>query len=90
MATQFFYTAAAMMRRAGRSSPNAAAQIVKSMPVPDAVGVSGVSSRAWTLDSWRRFAVTRSKPLSDDLLRTIEELQSEELELMRRYSGSDA
>lgn len=87
--TRFYYTAAQMMARAGRKSPNAAHQLVASMPAPDAVIVSKQPTRAWTLDSWRRFAITRTPVLAADLERTIEELQREETELYRKYAADD-
>lgn len=87
VSTRFYYTAAQMMSRAGRKSPNAAHQLLASMPAPDAVVVAKLPTRAWTLDSWRRFAVTRSPALAEDLQRTIEELQREETELYRKYAS---
>ena len=87
MSTTFYYTASQMMSQAGRKSPNAAHQMVDYMPVPDAVLVAPRPTKAWTLTTWRTFARTRSQPLQDDLLNTIERLHREELDLREQLAA---
>lgn len=89
MSTQFYYTASQMMVQAGRKSPNAAHQMMDYMPVPDAVIVAPRVTKAWTLATWRAFARTRSQPLQDDLLKTIERLHSEELDLQEQIAAHE-
>lgn len=87
MSTTFYYTASQMMSQAGRKSPNAAHQMVDYMPAPDAVLVAPRPTKAWTLSTWRTFARTRSQPLQDDLLTTIERLHREELDLREQLAA---
>lgn len=87
MSTQFYYTATQMMSQAGRKSPNAAHQLLQFMPAPDAMIVAPRPTSGWTLASWRAFARTRTQPLQQDLLTTIERLEREERQLEDRLAG---
>lgn len=87
MSTAFYYTAAQVMARAGRKSPNAAQQIKNQMPVPDVVLVAPRPTYAWSLQSWRDFAQGRMQPLRDDLLATLTVLEKEERALVKEYTA---
>ncbi|MEO4039901.1 hypothetical protein [Micrococcus luteus] len=90
MSTMFYYTATQMMIQAGRKSPNAAHQLLQYMPAPDALIVAPRPTSGWTLASWRAVARTRTQPLRDDLLATIERLELEERELEEKWVGLES
>lgn len=77
----YVYTASRMLAEAGRTSPTSAAQLAPHLPTPDVVVVSSRPMPAWTLTSWRRFALTRRTPLRQALLETIERLRMQEQDM---------
>lgn len=83
--TQFLYTSAYVMRRAGRRSPTAGVQLHRYLPSPDGVMVSDRAASGWTLDEWRNLAETRSPQLREDLLAIITTLEREQDELREKY-----
>jgi hypothetical protein len=83
--TQFLYTSAYVMRRAGRRSPTAGVQLHRYLPSPDGVMVSDRAAAGWTLEEWRKLAETRSPQLRADLLALIDVLAQEQSELRERY-----
>ncbi len=86
--TKFCYTGQYLLRRAGRTSPNAFSQIKEHMPEPEVVMVSGRPSSGWTLDTWRKVAATRTQKLQQDMLAAIDALEAEEVELAKKYKKS--
>lgn len=83
--TQFLYTSAYVMRRAGRRSPTAGVQLHRYLPSPDGVMVSDRAASGWTLDEWRNLAESRSPQLREDLLAIITTLEREQDELREKY-----
>lgn len=83
--TQFCYTGQYLLKRAGRTSPNAFSQIKAHMPEPEVVLVSGRPAAGWTLETWRKVAATRAHKLQQDMLAAIDELEAEEAELTQKY-----
>lgn len=83
--TQFYYSGQYFLKRAGRTSPNAFAQIKNVMPAPEAVMVSGRAAAGWSLPTWRQVAQSRQERLKKDMLAAAEELQTEETELSEKY-----
>lgn len=83
--TQFCYSGQYLLKRAGRTSPNAFSQIKAHMPEPETVLVSGRSATGWTLETWRKVAKTRAQQLQEDMLAAIDELEAEEAALIQKY-----
>lgn len=84
--SKIFYTGQYMLRRTGRKSPNAFAQMKHQMPKPEGVVVSGVGpSLGWSLKTWEKIARERQPRLQNDLLAAIEELRAEEAELIKTH-----
>ena len=85
---RLFYSVYVIAARAKRSV-STARQWLAHMPAPDGVLVGNKESVGWELETWRRFALSRTGPksadLQKDLLRVVEELQAEEALLLRRH-----
>lgn len=84
--SKIFYTGQYMMRRTGRKSPNAFAQMRHQLPKPEGIVINGHGpSVGWTLKTWEKVAEGRQPRLKQDLLAAIEELRAEEDELVKPH-----
>lgn len=89
--TQFYYSGQYLWRRMGRAV-NGFTQVQAQkgvLPAPEAVLVSGRAASGWSLSTWRQVANTRRSSLKAEMLKAINQLEREEVELSQKYAKDE-